>query len=173
MEEPLLPAIIADEAEAAITHEPFDSACRHRRTPYVAGLALQYQQTSAIWCRVLRRNKASSSASRSYVHSRCTMPALSRSAGGGDMARERLTAVAAAASFGLATAIIAAQGRAVEDKRLADKRRRPGPGRTGTRMDRHPRMRRRSPPIPRWRRVRDAADRRFRRRAPRSKAPTG
>src|SRR5688572_5500887 len=101
MEEPLLAALVTDEAEAAITHEPFDSACRHGALLHVAGLALQYQQ-------LLRKNRAFRSVPRARW--RCTMPVLSReSCEEGCMGRAHLTAVAAAAAFGLASVIIAAQ----------------------------------------------------------------
>ena len=86
------------------------------------------------------------------------------------MARARLTSVAAAALFGLATAIIAGQGQGQGRGGQAPGGQAPEDRAAG---DRHPRMRHRSAPIPRWRRVKDAADRRFRRREPQSKVPNG
>ena len=78
------------------------------------------------------------------------------------MGRAHFTAVAAAAAFGLATAIIAAQAPAQPAGQTGAAPAAQAPARTPARCR----------PIPACRRVRAAAGRRFRRRARRSKART-
>jgi len=92
MEEPLLPAIITDEAEAAITHEPFDSACRHsallrsRSCSTIPAnfchLAPAFTEASGARDPAFRRKKR---ALRLVprMQRRCTMPVRSIESGGG------------------------------------------------------------------------------------------
>src|SRR5262245_47885409 len=74
MEEPFLSAIITDEAEAAITHESFDGACRH-------SALLRSRSCSTIpanFCHL-----AAAFSESLGMHRRCTMPAPSPGSGGG------------------------------------------------------------------------------------------